>query len=371
MKLLAVFGTRPEALKMYPVIRAARAHPRVELQVCVTGQHRQMLDQVLKLTGIKPEFDLSIMRENQSLEDIVAAVMKAFPAVVAATRPDWVLVQGDTTTAFATGLSTFFQKIRVAHVEAGLRSHNMQAPWPEELNRKLLGQLAGLHFAPTQQARDNLLQEGIDESAISVSGNTIVDALLLIKNEIDRDAALRSKLATAFPFIESDRKTILVTSHRRESFDGGIERICHAIKKIAAGGDVNIVFPVHHNPLVRDVVHRILASETNVFLIEPVDYRSLIYLMSRAHLVLTDSGGMQEEAPSLGKPVLVMRDNTERMEGVRAGTAILVGTDVDRIVTETTRLISDRAAYRAMREIHNPYGDGSASERIIERLIQQ
>jgi UDP-N-acetylglucosamine 2-epimerase len=368
MKVLVVFGTRPEALKMFPVVRAAKSCSAIELSVCVTGQHRQMLDQVLTMAGIKPDFDLNIMRENQSLEDIVAVIMLKFPDVLERAKPDIVLVQGDTTTAFATGLVSFFRKTPVGHVEAGLRSHNPLSPWPEEMNRKLLAQVSHLHFAPTIGASDNLVREGIEREAISVTGNTIIDALLTIRHEIEHNQALLDSLRRQFPFLDDSAAVILVTSHRRENLDGGIDRICAALKKIVTQNDVKIVFPVHSNPRVKDVVYKSLSGNPRIILIDPVDYRSLVYLMMRARLVLTDSGGIQEEAPSFGKPVLVMRDNTERMEGILAGTAILVGTDVELIVSETNRLMQDNVAYRKMSEIHNPYGDGRASERIIQRL---
>lgn len=369
-KLLIVFGTRPEALKCFPVARAALAHPGLQTEICVTGQHRDMVDQVIELTGMPVHYDLDVMQPGQSLFDVTTRVLTGMAGVLDQSRPDIVLVQGDTTTAMAAGLAAFYKRIPVAHAEAGLRSHNIESPFPEELNRKMVGDLARWHFAPTAAARANLLAEGKDPDFIFVTGNTVIDTLLHFSAVLDGDAPMREELAQRFPFLDNGKKLILVTGHRRENFDGGIDRICTALKMLAARDDVQIVYPVHPNPSVRGVVHARLAKVPNIFLIEPQDYLPFLYLQKRSYLVLTDSGGVQEEAPSLGKPVLVMRENTERPEGVAAGTARLVGTDVDKILNNANRLLDDTVAYRSMSEQHNPYGDGRASGRILEELMR-
>jgi UDP-N-acetylglucosamine 2-epimerase len=369
-RLLIVFGTRPEALKCFPVVQAARADSRLVTQVCVTGQHRDMLDQVLELTGMPVDYDLDIMAPGQSLFDVTARVLTGMERVLGEAKPDIVMVQGDTTTAMAAALAAFYMHIPVAHIEAGLRSHNIDSPFPEELNRRIAGDIARWHFAPTREARDNLIGEGKEASHIAVTGNTVIDTLLHFSGAMDEDRALQAALGAQFPFLDANRKLILVTGHRRENFDGGIDRICTALKVLASRGDVQIVYPVHPNPKVRGVVEAQLRDVPNIHLIGPQDYLPFLYLQKRSYLVLTDSGGVQEEAPSLGKPVLVMRENTERPEGVAAGTARLVGTDVDAIVANATRLLDDGAAYRSMAERHNPYGDGRASARIIEELLR-
>ncbi|WP_291448974.1 non-hydrolyzing UDP-N-acetylglucosamine 2-epimerase [Desulfovibrio sp.] len=368
MKVLSVFGTRPEAIKMAPIVTALAEEPYFEARVCVTAQHRQMLDQVLELFGIKPDFDLDLMKVNQTLSDITGNVLNGMKDVFAQWRPDMVLVHGDTTTTMAAGLSSYYARIAVAHVEAGLRTGNKYSPWPEEMNRRLTGGLADVHFAPTEKARKNLLHEGIKPESIHVTGNTVIDALLKVGERIRSDTNLRSRLEALFPFLDSGKYLILVTGHRRENFGSGFEHICQAIANIAHRDDVQIVYPVHLNPHVQAPVRRILSGLSNVFLLEPQGYLPFVYLMHRCTLVLTDSGGIQEEAPSLGKPVLVMRETTERPEALAAGTALLVGTDQKRIVCEACRLLDDANAYSRMSEAHNPYGNGSAAQRIAAIL---
>lgn len=355
---------------MAPLHIALAADERFEARLCVTGQHREMLDQVLDLFAIKPDFDLNIMKPGQDLTDTTTAILQGMKSVLNDYRPDIVLVHGDTATTFAATLAAYYQKIPVAHVEAGLRTGNIYSPWPEEANRKLTGALAALHFAPTETSRENLLREGVEPSRIWVTGNTVIDALLDVVNRLGEDDALRVKAAEPAAFLDSKRRLILVTGHRRESFGGGFDRICHALREVAqAHQDIDIVYPVHLNPNVREPVQRLLNNIDNIYLIEPLDYLPFVYFMSRAHIILTDSGGIQEEAPSLGKPVLVMRDNTERPEAVAAGTVKLVGTDVSSIVKELGRLLVDDSAYQAMSVAHNPYGDGRACNRIIEGLL--
>lgn len=369
-RLLIVFGTRPEAIKCFPVARDALADPRFHTEICVTAQHREMVDAIIAMTGLPVHYDLDIMSPGQSLFDVTARILKGMEAVLDAAQPDIVLVQGDTTTAMTAALASFYKRIPVAHIEAGLRSHDLYSPWPEELNRKVIGDIAAWHFVPTEEARDNLLAEHKDPSRIFVAGNTVVDSLLHFSERFDSDASLAAPMAQRFGFLDPARRLILVTGHRRENFDAGIERICAALKTLAARGDVDIVYPVHPNPKVQGPVHAALDHVAGVHLIEPQDYLPFLYLLKRSDLVLTDSGGVQEEAPSLGKPVLVLRDNTERPEGVRAGTAILVGTDTGRIVGEANRLLDDPAAYKQMSLRHNPYGDGKASLRILEELAR-
>jgi UDP-N-acetylglucosamine 2-epimerase len=369
-RLLIVFGTRPEALKCFPVVRAALADSRFVTQVCVTAQHRDMVDQVIELTGIPVDYDLDIMSPGQTLFDVTARVLTGMERVLTESKPDIVMVQGDTTTAMAAALAAFYKRIPVAHIEAGLRSHNIDSPFPEELNRRIAGDIARWHFAPTSEARDNLIAEGKEPSHIFVTGNTVIDTLLHFSGAMDDDGLMRAELAARFPFLDPGKKLILVTGHRRENFDGGIDRICTALKILATRGDVQIVYPVHPNPNVRGVVETQLSDVPNIHLISPQDYLPFLYLQKQSYLVLTDSGGVQEEAPSLGKPVLVMRENTERPEGVAAGTARLVGTDIDKILANANRLLDDPAAYRSMAERHNPYGDGRTSARIIEELLR-
>lgn len=371
MKVLTVFGTRPEAIKMAPVVKALADHPDIEAKVCVTAQHRQMLDQVLDIFAIRPDFDLNLMKPGQDLSDITSNVLLGMREVYRQWQPDIVLVHGDTTTTLAASLSAYYAKVRVGHVEAGLRTHNKYSPWPEELNRRLAGAVSDLHFAPTAKARDNLLREGITADTIHITGNTVIDALLDVVERVRADGALMRRFDLQFDFLDPKKRLILVTGHRRENFGAGFENICQALADIAARGDVQIVYPVHLNPNVQEPVRRILSGVADVHLIEPQDYLPFVYLMDRSAFLITDSGGVQEEAPSLGKPVLVMRDTTERPEAVEAGTVKLVGTDRDTIVREANRLLDDAAAYDAMARAHNPYGDGKAAARIRDILKQE
>lgn len=365
-KILIVFGTRPEAIKMAPVVRALIELPQWEVKVCVTAQHRQMLDQVLSLFGIVPDFDLNLMKPGQDLTDITSYVLLGMRDVFNLWQPDLVFVHGDTTTAMAASLASFYAKIPVAHVEAGLRTNDIYSPWPEEMNRRMVGRLASLHFAPTETARNNLLAEGISSAAIHVTGNTVIDALLNVVKKIDVDVNINKQFRERFSFLDEGKHLVLVTGHRRENFGQGFEDICKALREIANRSDVEIVYPVHLNPNVQEPVHRILGDCNNIHLIEPLDYLPFVYLMNRAYLLLTDSGGIQEEAPSLGKPVLVMRDTTERPEAIDAGTVKLVGTDTFRIITEVTHLLDSNELYQSMSHAHNPYGDGKAAKRICK-----
>ncbi|ALE88460.1 non-hydrolyzing UDP-N-acetylglucosamine 2-epimerase [Pseudomonas versuta] len=370
MKTLCIFGTRPEAIKMAPLVLALAADERFEAKVCVTGQHREMLDQVLELFSITPEFDLDIMKPGQDLTGVTTAILQGMKAVLEEFKPDIVLVHGDTATTFAASLAAYYQQIPVAHVEAGLRTGNLYSPWPEEGNRKLTGALARINFAPTETSKDNLLREGISSDNIVVTGNTVIDALLDVVKRLDQDSKLLAQAAAPAAFLDPTRKLVLVTGHRRESFGDGFERICHALIEVAQQHpEVDIVYPVHLNPNVREPVNRLLNGIRNIYLIAPLDYLPFVHMMTRAHIILTDSGGIQEEAPSLGKPVLVMRETTERPEAVSAGTVKLVGTDTADIVREINRLLIDTAAYRDMSYAHNPYGDGNACQRILEALI--
>lgn len=369
-RLLIVFGTRPEALKCFPVANAALNHPGFETQICVTAQHREMLDQVMELTGLPVHYDLDIMRAGQTLADVTSRVILGLTDIFDKVQPDIVVVHGDTTTAMGAALAAFYKRIPVAHIEAGLRSHDIHSPFPEELNRKIVGEIAHWHFAPTISARDNLLREGKSCDRILVTGNTVIDTLLHFSKALDSSPAMTASLDERFSFLDDRKKLILVTGHRRESFDAGLERICTALKGLAERGDVQIVYPVHPNPKVRQVVQRALEDAENIHLIEPQDYMAFLYLQKKSYMILTDSGGIQEEAPSLGKPVLVMRDNTERPEGIAAGTACLVGTEIEKILHHANRLLDDGGAYRTMAEQNNPYGDGSASIRILEELMR-
>lgn len=370
MKTLCIFGTRPEAIKMAPLVLALAADERFEAKVCVTGQHREMLDQVLGLFSITPDYDLKIMKPGQDLTDVTTAILQGLKAVLNEFKPDIVLVHGDTATTFAASLAAYYQQIPVAHVEAGLRTGNLYSPWPEEGNRKLTGALAKLNFAPTETSRDNLLREGVRPASIVVTGNTVIDALLDVVKRLDLDSHLLAQASAPAAFLNPGRKMILVTGHRRESFGDGFERICQALMEVAQQHpEVDIVYPVHLNPNVREPVNRLLNGINNIYLIAPLDYLPFVHMMTRAHIILTDSGGIQEEAPSLGKPVLVMRDTTERPEAVSAGTVKLVGTHTADIVRELNRLLVDTTAYRNMSYAHNPYGDGNACQRILEALI--
>ncbi len=353
---------------MAPVVKALSRHPQFEVKVCVTAQHRQMLDQVLSLFNITPDFDLNLMKPGQDLSDITANVILGIRDVFAQWRPDMVLVHGDTTTTLAASLAAYYAKIAIGHVEAGLRTHNRYSPWPEEANRTLTGALANVHFAPTTAARDNLLREGIAAETIHVTGNSVIDALLGTVQKIESEDGLKSSLETQFAFLNPTKKLVLVTGHRRENFGDGFERICKALLAIAARGDVEILYPVHLNPNVQEPVQRLLSQNSSIHLIAPQEYLAFVYLMHRAHLIITDSGGIQEEAPSLGKPVLVIRDTTERPEAVAAGTVKLVGTDEKVIVSAASHLLDDESAYAAMAQAHNPYGDGNTAPRIAAIL---
>jgi UDP-N-acetylglucosamine 2-epimerase (non-hydrolysing) len=370
-RVLVVFGTRPEAIKMAPLVQALLDDARFDTRVCVTGQHRQMLDQVLELFAIRPDHDLAVMQPGQDLTDITAAILRGLRGVLAQVRPDVVLVHGDTTTTFATTLASYYQRIPVGHVEAGLRTGDLYAPWPEEANRKLTAVLAALHFAPTDSARQNLLREGVAPQTIVVTGNTVIDALLQVVGRLRRDHALQLAQAARFAFLRPEAQMVLVTGHRRESFGGGFERICQALSRTADKfPNVDIVYPVHLNPQVREPVSRLLVGIPNVHLIEPQDYLPFVYLMERAAVILTDSGGIQEEAPALGKPVLVMRETTERPEAAQAGTVRLVGTGVEAIASALAELLTDPEACRRMSVAHNPYGDGRACGRVQVALAQ-
>jgi len=369
MRILTVFGTRPEAIKMAPIVRRLAGAPGITSLVCVTAQHRQMLDQVLNLFAITPDRDLDLMRDGQGLTYVTTAVLERLSEVYQELRPDRVLVQGDTTTTFAAALAAFYAKVPVGHVEAGLRTGNVHSPWPEEMNRRLTTHLADLHFPPTEQARQNLLKEGIDPSRIVVTGNTVIDALLDALAILDADPARTAAMEQELPHTDPAKRLILVTGHRRENFDGGLERVARGLLRLAARGDVEIVYPVHLNPNVRQVADGVLGTHRSIHLIPPLDYLPFIHLMRRADIIITDSGGVQEEAPSLGKPVLVTRDTTERPEAVEAGTVELVGTDTDRLVARANHLLDNRTAYDAMSFAHNPYGDGRAAARILESLL--
>lgn len=369
MKVLTVFGTRPEAIKMAPLVHALAKDPHFEAKVCVTAQHREMLDQVLNLFSIVPDYDLNIMSPGQGLTEITCRILQGLKPVLESFKPDVVLVHGDTTTTAAASLAALYQRIPVGHVEAGLRTGDLYSPWPEEANRTITGHLAMYHFAPTENSRRNLLRENLPDSRIFVTGNTVIDALFWVRDRVMNDEALRTELSERYPFLSNGKKMILVTGHRRESFGQGFEKICHALAEIAATNpDVQIVYPVHLNPNVSEPVNRILGHIDNVILIDPQDYLPFVWLMNHAWLILTDSGGIQEEAPALGKPVLVMRETTERPEAVDAGTVRLVGTDSRRIVDEVTRLLRDEDEYQRMSRAHNPYGDGRACERILLAL---
>ena len=376
MRILLVFGTRPEAIKMAPLVKEFEKHTVFDVKICITAQHRQMLDQVLDIFDIKPDYDLDLMKPGQSLYDITSNVLHGMQKVLQEYRPDVVLVHGDTTTTFAASLAAFYEQIPVGHVEAGLRTNNLYSPWPEEANRQLTGVLATYHFAPTQTAKENLLKENKNEKNIIVTGNTVIDALYLILEKINSDNQLQKKIVQNIQaqinnpsFSLDNTKFILVTGHRRENFGQGFINICTALKTIALNNpDIHIIYPVHLNPNVRKPVNELLAQIENIHLIEPLQYEEFVYLMSKAYFIITDSGGIQEEAPSLGKPVLVMRDTTERPEAVQAGTVKLVGTKPEKIINEMQRLIDDAKEYERMSRAHNPYGDGKASQRIVEFL---
>lgn len=368
LKILSVFGTRPEAIKIAPIVRLLKETPEIESRVCVTAQHRQMLDQVLELFQIKPDYDLDLMRDNQSLAQISASIFTHLDPVLTGFQPDWVLVVGDTTTVVTTSVLCYYRRISVGHVEAGLRTHNKWHPFPEELNRRIATVIADLHFAPTEWSKANLLREGVDEKNIVVTGNPVIDALGFVaqQQEPQEITALLDSLGTRG---QETRRLVLVTAHRRENFGKPLENICHAIRELAARQDVEIVYPVHLNPNVQEPVKRILTGIPRVTLLPPLDYRPMVHLMKHTTLLLTDSGGLQEEAPSLGIPVLVLRETTERPEGVEAGTLKLVGTETGHIVREAERLLDDPIAHAEMAKAANPYGDGHAAERILQALM--
>ncbi len=368
--ILVIFGTRPEAIKLFPVVAALRADPRFTPVVCVSAQHRSLLDQVLEIAGIVPDFDLDVMKPDQSLDALTAALLTGLGAVMDRVQPHRVMVQGDTATAMCGALAAYYRKLPVDHVEAGLRSGNIYHPWPEEINRKIIGAMASLHFAPTEVAAAALRAENIDASRVHVTGNTVIDALHWVSARIAADPGLASGLADLEARF-AGKRIIGVTSHRRENFGGGLEAIAQAVRKIAARDDVGIIFPVHPNPNVRAVMDSALAGLANVAMIEPLDYPSFARLLGLSDIMLTDSGGVQEEAPALGKPVLVMRETTERPEGVSAGTAKLVGTETANIVTEIFTLLDDKAAYEKMARAHNPFGDGHSARRIVELLADE
>lgn len=368
-KVLTVFGTRPEAIKMAPLVKALADDEEIEARVCVTAQHRQMLDQVLDLFDIVPDYDLDLMREGQTLGDLTSGILQSIGTVFDDWQPDSVLVHGDTTTTLAASLAAFYRYIPVGHVEAGLRTGNVWSPWPEELNRRVTDAVSSWLFAPTEQAKHNLFSEGAPASQVVLTGNTVIDALLQVKRKLDHDAGLSAAIGARYPFLDHSRRLILVTGHRRESFGEPFKHFCEALRQIARKyDDVQLVYPVHLNPNVRAPVNAVLSDVPNVHLIDPQDYLPFVYLMTKAYLIITDSGGIQEEAPALGKPVLVTRETTERPEAVRAGTARLVGTHTERIVSEVRCLLDDRGQYAAMAHANNPYGDGHAAERIVDAL---
>ena len=369
-KVLLVFGTRPEAIKMAPLVKAFEEDSLIESKVCVTAQHREMLDQVLDIFDIKPEYDLNIMKAGQDLFDVTVNVLTGMKEVLNDFKPDIVLVHGDTTTTSSTSLAAFYNKIKVGHIEAGLRTGDIYSPWPEEANRQVTGVLANYHFAPTSTSKDNLLKENKESKNIIVTGNTVIDALFLALDKIENNEELKESIKNSISkeyIINDNKKLILVTGHRRENFGEGFVNICESLKELALNNpDIDIVYPVHLNPNVQKPVKEILSNVSNIFLIEPLQYESFIYLMNKSYFIITDSGGVQEEAPSLGKPVLVMRDTTERPEALEAGTVKLVGTDAKKIIKEAQLLLDDEKEYNKMSKSHNPYGDGKASQRIVD-----
>ena len=368
-RVLIVFGTRPEAIKMAPIVKAFQATRDIDVRVCVTGQHREMLDQVLNLFEITPEYDLNIMKPGQDLTDVTTAILQGLKPVFADFQPDRILVHGDTATSFTATLAAYYHRIAVGHVEAGLRTGNIYSPWPEEGMRRLTGGIADQHYTPTISSLKNLIMENIAPETIFVTGNSVIDALLEVSQRIDSNVNMNADLAGRFPFLDQSKKLILVTGHRRENHGDGFERICKALATLAQRDDVQIVYPVHLNPNVQEPVNRNLKGLNNVHLIEPQDYLPFVYLMKQSYLILTDSGGIQEEAPTLGKPVLCMRDTTERPAAVKAGTVRLVGTSDEAIVSETVRLLDDELAYKMMRQANTPYGDGKTSQRIVEAVL--
>lgn len=369
--ILTIFGTRPEAIKMAPVVKAIEEEPTLTGKVCVTAQQREMLDQVLNLFDITPNYDLDLMTKNQGLADLTARVVTGLQDVLTEVKPDLVLVHGDTTTTMAASLASFYQKIPVGHVEAGLRTHDIYSPWPEEVNRQMTSRISALNFAPTKLSRQNLLDESTDENTVIVTGNTVIDALLLVVDKINNNAQLQKELDEQLPQLDKNKKLILVTGHRRENFGEGFLNICGALAELADNPELEIIYPVHLNPNVKGPVHETLGSHSNIQLIAPLDYLPFVRLMDKAHIILTDSGGIQEEAPSLGKPVLVMRETTERPEAVEEGAVRLVGTNKEKIVSEVRRLLESETEYRNMARAHNPYGDGKAAGRIVNTIKER
>lgn len=370
MKILSVFGTRPEAIKMAPLLLKLDSTAEIESKVCVTGQHRKMLDQVLDVFSIKADYDLNVMKQNQDLSDITSSILKELGSVIDDYKPDIILVHGDTSTTFAASLAAYYRKIPIGHVEAGLRTGDIYSPWPEEANRKLTTVLAKLHFAPTEKSKNNLISEGVDKDTVYVTGNTVIDALLIASNELEENEYLNTSMKNKFNYLDLDKRIILVTGHRRENFGKGFEEICKALVEIASlYPECQIVYPVHLNPNVSEPVNRILNNINNIFLIEPQEYLPFIYLMKNSYLILTDSGGIQEEAPSLGKPVLVIRDTTERPEAVKTGNVKLVGIDRQTIIKNIMILFNDAVIYKEMSESINPYGDGNSSQKIVDILL--
>lgn len=364
-KNLIIFGTRPEAIKMAPLVKEFQKHSEFETKVCVTAQHREMLDQVLNFFDIIPDYDLNLMKPNQNLYSLTADIITDMKDVLDDFKPDFIYVHGDTTTTMAASIAGFYSGAKVCHVEAGLRTHNKHSPFPEEINRQVTGRIADYHFAPTEQSKKNLISENISEENIIITGNTVIDALLYSSDRVD--TLQNNEIEGLKNIVDINKKLILVTGHRRENHGQGFINICEALKKIAtANSDVQIIYPVHLNPNVKEPVYKILSEIKNIQLIDPLAYPAFVWLMTHSYMIITDSGGVQEEAPSLGKPVLVMRDTTERPEAVTAGTVILVGTDNNKIISETQNLLSDGKRYQNMSALHNPYGDGKACERIVE-----
>ncbi len=371
IKLLVVIGTRPEAIKLASIIAVFQQQQSFELKICITGQHQEMLGQMLEFFAIKPDFNLALMKPNQSLSSLTAAAIPEIDIVLQTYQPDWIIVQGDTTTAFICALIAFYHKIQVVHIEAGLRTYNPHSPWPEEINRRLISELAAVHYAPTQSNANNLIAERIPTDKITVTGNTVIDTLMMVVKRINHDSKLKDNLNQQFNYLDPRKRLILVTGHRRENHENGLGQLCQALLKIAERDDVEIIYPVHLNPQVQKIAYPILNNYKNIYLIAPLDYVPFVYLLQRCELVITDSGGVQEEAPSLGKPVLITRNTTERYEGVTAGTAILAGTEMNKIISLTHELLDNPAKYLSMSHAHNPYGDGQASQRIAYDLLQR
>lgn len=369
-KILCILGTRPEAIKLSPLISILKNHPRFDLAVCVTGQHQEMLRQVLTLFEIEPDFDLEVMKPDQNLSDLTGKILSGISKVIQEFQPDCVLVHGDTTTTLAASLAAFYHKVDVGHVEAGLRTYDIYSPWPEEINRQCVGRISRFHFAPTISSKENLISEGISADKIFVTGNTVIDALQQISNALNQDSR-QDLFKRKFDFIDEGKKLLLVTGHRRENFGKAFENVCRALRDIALSKDIQIIYPVHLNPHIQSCALKILSGIPNVYLIDPLDYESFVYLIGKAYLIVTDSGGIQEEAPALGKPVLVTRETTERPEAVESGTAILVGTDQQKIISQINILLEDQNVYSKMAKAKNPYGDGTASQQICDILITE